>query len=72
MDIMIKTNWHTHTKRCGHAIGEDEDYVIAAIEGGFKTLGFSDHAAYKTPYPTERMNIEQVDEYLSSIRSLKI
>ena len=38
---MIKTNWHTHTKRCGHAIGEDEDYVKVAIEGGLKTLGLS-------------------------------
>ncbi len=68
---MIKTNWHTHTKRCGHAIGEDEDYVKAAIEGGLKTLGFSDHAAYNTPFPTERMDKEQVEGYLSSIRSLK-
>ena len=68
---MIKTNWHTHTKRCGHAIGEDEDYVKAAIEGGLKTLGFSDHAAYKTQVPTERMNISQVGEYMASIRSLK-
>ena len=68
---MIKTNWHTHTKRCGHAIGEDEDYVKAAIEGGLKTLGFSDHAAYKTQVPTERMNIRQVGEYMSSIRALK-
>ncbi len=35
-------NYHTHTKRCGHAKGTDEEYVIAAIEGGFDELGFSD------------------------------
>ena len=29
---MIKRNYHTHTKRCGHAIGEDEEYVVNAIE----------------------------------------
>lgn len=68
---MIKTNWHTHTKRCGHAIGEDEEYVLAAIQGGFKTLGFSDHAAYNTPYPSERMDISQVDDYMQSILHLK-
>lgn len=68
---MIQTNWHTHTKRCGHAIGEDEEYVLAAIKGGFKTIGFSDHAAYKTPYPPERMDISQVEEYMHSITSLK-
>ena len=68
---MIKSNWHTHTYRCGHAVGEDEDYVKAAIQGGLKSLGFSDHAAYRKPYPPERMNIEQVPEYIASIRSLK-
>ena len=68
---MIKTNWHTHTARCGHAYGTDEEYVQAAIRGGLKTLGFSDHAAYTTPYPPERMAIEQVPEYIASIRSLK-
>ena len=25
---MIKRNYHTHTKRCGHAIGDDEEYVV--------------------------------------------
>lgn len=68
---MIQTNWHTHTKRCGHAIGEDEDYVKVAIQAGFKTLGFSDHAPYITPFPPERMNYDQYEDYKSSILSLK-
>ena len=68
---MITTNWHTHTKRCGHAIGEDEEYVQAAIQAGLKTLGFSDHAPYLEPLPSERMNYEQYPEYLQSIASLK-
>ncbi len=48
---MIKANYHTHTARCGHAIGTDEEYVQTAIQAGLKTLGFSDHAAYPTPCP---------------------
>ncbi len=68
---MIKTNWHTHTARCGHAVGTDEEYVISAIQGGLKTLGFSDHAPYLEPYPSERMDYEQLDEYMSSVLSLK-
>lgn len=68
---MIKTNWHTHTNRCGHAVGEDEEYVLAAIRGGLKTLGFSDHAAYEDPYPPERMDISEVPGYFASIRSLQ-
>lgn len=24
-------NYHGHTKRCGHAVGEDEEYVQAGV-----------------------------------------
>ena len=65
-------NYHTHTWRCKHAIGTDEEYVLAAIEAGFKVLGFSDHAPYRD-YPSERshMDWEQLEEYISSINNLK-
>ena len=39
----LKNNYHTHTTRCGHAVGSDEEYVISAIKAGYQTLGFSDH-----------------------------
>ena len=39
---MRKTNYHMHTKRCMHASGSDEDYVLAAIEGGYEEIGFSE------------------------------
>ena len=65
-------NYHTHTYRCGHAIGSDEDYVLAAIKAGYKTLGFSDHAPYRHyPNPRIHMNWDQIDDYLSSIAALK-
>ena len=67
---MIRTNYHTHTSRCGHAISTDEDYVTAAIANGLTVLGFSDHAAYPEPHQGERMNLSQVPEYMQSIRSL--
>ncbi len=35
--------FHTHTFRCGHAQGLDEEYVLEAIKNGIKVLGFSDH-----------------------------
>ena len=68
---MIKTNWHTHTARCGHAVGTDEEYVQAAIQAGLKTLGFSDHAAYAKSRRTDRMDLDQFPEYMASIRALK-
>ena len=68
---MIQTNWHTHTSRCGHAVGTDEEYVQAAIQGGLKTLGFSDHAAYGKSRRTDRMDLEQFPEYMASINALR-
>lgn len=71
----MKANYHTHTQRCGHAQGSDEAYVLAAIEGGFDELGFSDHVPW--PYasgfthPGVRMTIGRLDEYIGSIRALK-
>ena len=43
----MKTNYHTHTTRCMHATGSDEDYVLSAIKGGYQELGFSDHTPWK-------------------------
>ena len=43
---MNKNNYHTHTTRCFHAIGKDEEYVKAAIQANIKELGFSDHTPW--------------------------
>lgn len=67
-------NLHTHTARCHHAVGTDEEYVLAAIDRGLKVLGFSDHTPHR--YPGEfvsgvRMTPQELPEYTNSIRSLK-
>lgn len=68
----LKYNYHTHTYRCGHALGEDEDYVNCAIKAGIKELGFSDHAPFNgISQPRVRMDFSQLDEYISSINKLK-
>ena len=69
---MQSFNLHTHTARCGHAAGEDEAYVLAAIEAGIQVLGFSDHVPWTTAKLfTDRMPMELKDDYLSSIEYLK-
>ena len=69
---MLKYNWHTHTSRCGHATGKDEEYVLAAIQAGIKKLGFSDHAPYPNAYvPGVRMSYEQYPDYVLSIKNLQ-
>ena len=66
-------NYHTHTKRCGHACGEDEEYVKSAIKLGIKRLGFSDHIILPEGFsqPTIRGDFNQLNDYLSSINYLK-
>lgn len=67
-------NYHTHTFRCGHAVGTDREYVENAIKSGIKILGFSDHA----PYTFEdghiscwRIPKEKEEDYVNSITALK-
>ena len=41
--MKVTANYHGHTYRCGHAYGQDEEYVQAALEMGFEVMGFADH-----------------------------
>ena len=67
-------NLHTHTYRCHHASGKDEEYVIKAIQNGYSTIGFSDHAPYLFPngyVSSFRMHPSEAEGYAKSINSLK-
>lgn len=69
---MFIANYHTHTKRCGHATGEDEDYVLEALGRGYRYLGFSDHAmlpGFSEPFI--RGDYSLFEDYCNSIRALK-
>lgn len=67
-------NYHTHTARCMHATGIDEDYVKRAIAEGVKVLGFSDHSPVRFDggYVSYfKMTPEELPTYTSSILSLR-
>lgn len=69
---MQKFNYHTHTFRCNHAIGTEEEMVQAAIEAGFETLGFSEHMPFDDWEPMNiRIPFEDMDDYLSTCFALK-
>ncbi|MGL4570341.1 MAG: histidinol-phosphatase [Clostridium sp.] len=68
---MNRVNYHTHTTRCLHAEGTDEEYVIEAIKKGLTTLGFSDHAPYEDNRYALRMQYNELDDYYNSISYLK-
>ncbi|MBD2847489.1 histidinol-phosphatase HisJ [Paenibacillus sp. IB182496] len=69
-------DYHTHHARCGHAVGELEDYVRRGIALGLDQLGLSDHmplvhvdpAAY---YPEMAMPLEELPRYVEECLALK-
>ena len=67
-------NLHTHTTRCRHAEGSDEEYIRCAIEAGIKHLGFSDHAPYIFPDGYEnKYRVQMCDgqSYIDDLRALR-
>jgi histidinol-phosphatase (PHP family) len=71
--VKYKNNYHTHTFRCGHAGNyADEEYVLAAINNGFETLGFSDHIMLPGVFQSGiRGDYSLLDDYVKSINCLK-
>lgn len=68
-------NYHTHTTRCNHADGTDQEYVLAALKAGYTELAFSDHTpwllhSFEKGY--NRMHISKMQDYVASINHLKM
>ena len=73
---MQKFNYHTHTRRCGHADNNmsDEDFIKEFIKKGFTKIAFTDHCPEKEEIDHRtnmRMKYSEKNEYLESIKSLK-
>lgn len=65
-------NHHTHTTRCGHAVGSEREYIETALSKGFTTLGFSDHSPWPSLYsPTIRMDEDELPGYVNAVRALQ-
>lgn len=67
-------NYHTHTPRCRHAVGTEDEYVRCALEAGIQTLGFSDHTPYPFPngyYSTFRMFPEELKDYVAAVEAVR-
>ena len=66
----MKANYQTHTERCRHAQGTEEDYIREALKAGVSILGFSDHA----PFPDHdfgfRMPYDELETHLSALDRL--
>ncbi len=73
---MQKFNYHSHTFRCRHADLDlmDEEYIQEYIQMGFEKIAFTDHCPQKNKIDQRdrmRMDYDQKEEYLNSIRKLK-
>lgn len=67
-------NYHTHTHRCGHASGEEREYIEKAIAEGLTTIGFSDHVPMPFPDGYQsgfRCKIEKLEDYVTTLLALR-
>ena len=74
LETLMLNNYHTHTTRCGHAVGADREYIETAIARGLRVLGFSEHVPMPFPDGHEsnyRVPIRMLEDYVTSILSLR-
>lgn len=68
----MKVNYHTHTPRCGHAVGNDAfEYAKAAYEYGIEILGFSEHAPFPNCDFGCRMPYEELQAYFEDVDTIR-
>lgn len=76
MNNKIRSNFHTHTFLCKHALGDVEDYVKRAIELNYHTIAITDHGPFSKflskIIKSRRMSMDQYREvYLDSLKRSK-
>jgi histidinol-phosphatase (PHP family) len=74
--MSVRFDLHTHHSRCGHAEGDIEDYIRAALEAGMDVIGISDHSPYFAhaedhPNPRVAMPRSEFAAYVEEVLRLK-
>ncbi len=74
--LALLCDTHTHTARCGHAGGRDEDYVEAAIALGLGRIAVTDHVPFywlprERHDPTLAMAPEELPRYVEAVLALR-
>jgi len=61
----MPVDYHIHTKMCGHAVGELDEYVAAARQKGLREIGIADHIPmYFLPVGERDLSIAMKEEEL--------
>lgn len=73
---MIAVDYHLHTRLCGHAAGEIQEYLERAAQKGLKEVGFSDHLPlYFLPperaIPAYAMEEEELPVYIDMVNNCR-
>ena len=70
--MVIDYTFHSHTFRCGHGVGDIEDYVSLAVQNNFKIYGVSDHVLLPgVVQPTTRGDFSLLDDYINTYSLVK-
>lgn len=69
-------DYHTHHKRCGHAVGELRQYIEQAIRIGVNEIGLSDHMpiihlSKEKILPGMAMELNELEKYVQEALDLK-
>ena len=73
---VFRCDTHTHTARCGHAAGRDEEFVEAAIARGLGAIAVTDHLPFYW-LPRDRHDLslamppEELPRYVDAVLALK-
>lgn len=72
----LEGDHHTHTARCGHAVGEAREYVEAAMAAGLRSIAVTDHVPmFWLPEPQRdsrlAMRLEELPGYVEEVLALK-
>lgn len=64
----MKNNYHSHTFRCKHAVGDVEDYAAVAVEKGLIHMGVTEHTPLPdNRWPFMRFKVDDMDDYIDAI-----
>jgi len=65
-------DYHMHTPRCNHAVGEVREYAKIAIQRGLKEIGMSDHSPMPNGFDAAwRMDATELPDYLREVESVR-
>jgi histidinol-phosphatase (PHP family) len=70
--VLLPPDYHTHTYRCGHAVGTAAEYVEAARARGLAGIGVCDHLPLVGRRDTElTMAASDLDDYVTEVLELR-